>query len=84
MHRFAEDMLRIAAENAADLHPDWFETERRLFVEVKDLDKDSRLSRDEVMQWLVPSNYDRFKAEAHRLIHQADLNQVYPQEWKSL
>lgn len=56
--------------------PDWVRTEREQFAESRDRNKDGRLDRDEVKNWIMPDDYDHSKAEARHLIYMADTDKV--------
>ena len=55
---------------------DWVERERRHFTEQRDKDKDGRLNREELRQWMAPDGYDPVEAETNHLIYEADTNKV--------
>lgn len=70
-------------EYIADIRPsyeqsgqseDWVERERKHFLEQRDKDKDGRLNRDELRQWMAPEGYDPVEQEANHLIYEADTN----------
>lgn len=56
--------------------PDWIQTERENFAAYRDLDHDGKLSRKEVEQWLIPTDYDNIQAETAHLFYEADQDQV--------
>ena len=56
--------------------PDWVEREKRHFKEQRDKDKDGRLNREELGQWIMPDGYDHIEAEAKHLIYEADVDKV--------
>uniref|UniRef100_A0A0X3PLL3 Reticulocalbin-3 n=1 Tax=Schistocephalus solidus TaxID=70667 RepID=A0A0X3PLL3_SCHSO len=52
--------------------PDWVKTERQQFHEVRDKNRDGFLDREEVTDWLFPSDYNHIDSEAKHLIAEAD------------
>lgn len=64
-------------EQSGQSQSEWVERERKHFLEQRDKDKDGRLSRDELRQWMVPEGYDPVEAEANHLLHEADVNKVW-------
>ena len=56
--------------------PDWVKTEREQFQNFRDKDKDGRMNREEVKDWIIPPDYDHSEAEAKHLIFESDTNRV--------
>lgn len=54
--------------------PEWVESEREMFKEHRDKDKDGKLNKEEMRDWVMPLNFDHADAEAKHLIHIADDN----------
>ncbi|VDN12317.1 unnamed protein product [Dibothriocephalus latus] len=52
--------------------PEWVKTERQQFHEVRDKNHDGFLDRQEVTDWLFPSDYNHIDSEAKHLIAEAD------------
>ncbi|XP_061557333.1 LOW QUALITY PROTEIN: reticulocalbin-1 [Phycodurus eques] len=52
--------------------PDWLRTERDQFSDFRDLNKDGKMDRDEIRQWIMPQNYDHAQAEARHLVYESD------------
>lgn len=52
--------------------PDWVARERTQFREHRDLDKNGKMDRHEVGEWIMPSGYDPVEAEAQHLFYHAD------------
>ncbi|XP_061736455.1 reticulocalbin-1 isoform X2 [Nerophis ophidion] len=52
--------------------PDWVRTERDQFSDFRDLNKDGKMDRDEIRQWIMPQNYDHAQAEARHLVYESD------------
>lgn len=56
--------------------PDWVARERAQFREHRDLDKNGKMDRHEVGEWIMPSGYDPVEAEAQHLFYHADRDRV--------
>ncbi|KAM9780127.1 reticulocalbin-3 [Neosynchiropus ocellatus] len=52
--------------------PDWVQTERKHFVEFRDVNKDGYLDGNEVGQWVLPGEVDHADNEVKHLIHDTD------------
>ncbi|XP_061133136.1 reticulocalbin-1 [Syngnathus typhle] len=52
--------------------PDWLKTERDQFSDFRDLNKDGKMDREEIRQWIMPQNYDHAQAEARHLVYESD------------
>ncbi|XP_004562935.1 reticulocalbin-3 isoform X2 [Maylandia zebra] len=52
--------------------PDWVQTEKKHFSEIRDTNKDGYLDADEVGQWVLPGEVDHADNEAKHLIHETD------------
>lgn len=59
-----------------DNEPDWVKTEREQFTSFRDKDHDGKMNRDEVADWILPSDYDHSEAEASHLILESDQDRV--------
>ena len=62
-------------EGAAE-EPAWVKAERKQFVEYRDKNKDGKLDKAEVKEWLLPDDFDHATAEAHHLALEADKDKV--------
>ena len=62
--------------NKDDEEPEWVKTEREQFSLYRDKNKDGFMDRDEVKEWILPTNYDHSSAEARHLIHESDGDRV--------
>ncbi|KAJ8284252.1 hypothetical protein COCON_G00031020 [Conger conger] len=60
-----------APENG-ESEPDWVQTEKKHFVEFRDVNKDGSLDAAEVSQWILPGEIDHADNEAKHLIHETD------------
>ncbi|XP_053546829.1 reticulocalbin-3 isoform X1 [Bombina bombina] len=60
-----------SAENDGP-EPDWVQTERKQFLEFRDLNKDGKMDRDEISHWILPHDYDHTELEAKHLIYESD------------
>ncbi len=56
--------------------PDWVKSERDMFKQYRDTDKDGKLNKNEMKEWIMPSNFDHAEAEAKHLLHMADDDKV--------
>lgn len=54
--------------------PEWVKTEKQQFHEFRDKNKDGKMDRDEVADWILPADYDHAKSEAKHLISESDEN----------
>ncbi|CAL8074452.1 unnamed protein product [Calicophoron daubneyi] len=52
--------------------PEWVKSELSQFKDYRDADKDGRLNREEVGEWIMPANYDPHEAETQHLFYHAD------------
>lgn len=65
------DMWR---EEDGSEEPEWVKTEREQFSNIRDVDKDGKLNREEMRSWILPDEYDAIDAEASHLVYEADDN----------
>lgn len=56
--------------------PEWVQNERMQFQNFRDKNKDGRMDRNEVRDWIIPPDYDHAEAEAKHLIFESDANRV--------
>ncbi|XP_033751878.1 calumenin-like isoform X1 [Pecten maximus] len=54
--------------------PDWVVSERQQFESHRDHNKDGKLDKDEVREWIMPEDFDHSGAEATHLMNSADEN----------
>lgn len=54
--------------------PDWVTSEREQFTNYRDQDKDGKLNKREIGDWVLPEDFDHANAEAKHLIYEADIN----------
>uniref|UniRef100_A0A0L8FHN1 Reticulocalbin-3 n=1 Tax=Octopus bimaculoides TaxID=37653 RepID=A0A0L8FHN1_OCTBM len=54
--------------------PDWVKGEREQFSNYRDKNGDHMMDKEEVKEWLLPSDYDHSIAEASHLIYESDKN----------
>uniref|UniRef100_A0A8D3DZZ5 Reticulocalbin-3 n=1 Tax=Scophthalmus maximus TaxID=52904 RepID=A0A8D3DZZ5_SCOMX len=54
--------------------PDWVETERQQFSELRDKDKDGKMDRQETMEWILPSDSIHAEFGAKHLLSEFDTN----------
>jgi Ca2+-binding EF-hand superfamily protein len=71
---FVADLWPRSAEEEGQEEPDWIKSEREQFQVFRDKNKDGKLDKEEVMDWIVPSDYDHSEAEARHLIFESDVN----------
>ncbi|KFM77593.1 Calumenin-A, partial [Stegodyphus mimosarum] len=57
-----------------DDEPDWVKNEKEQFSAYRDKNNDGFMDKDEVKEWILPSDYDHSEAEAKHLIFEADDN----------
>ncbi|KAL5961911.1 Calumenin-B [Taenia solium] len=53
---------------------DWGQNEREQFLKHRDKNGDKRMDRQEIGEWIMPTDYDPVEAEAKHLIYHADDN----------
>lgn len=77
---FADIMSRLPGDMYTNKdgseEPDWVKTEREQFGMYRDKNKDGVMDREEVMDWIIPDDYDHAQAEAKHLILESDENRV--------
>jgi hypothetical protein len=56
--------------------PEWVKSEREQFAAFRDKNKDGHMDREEVMDWIIPDDYDHASAEAKHLIFESDVDRV--------
>lgn len=56
--------------------PDWVKSERDMFLLYRDKNKDGKLDKEEMRDWITPSGFDHAEAESKHLINLADDNKV--------
>jgi hypothetical protein len=56
--------------------PEWVQNERTQFENYRDKNKDGRMDRSEVRDWILPPDYDHAEAEAKHLVFESDANRV--------
>ncbi|XP_061829784.1 reticulocalbin-3 isoform X1 [Nerophis lumbriciformis] len=55
--------------------PEWVQTEKKHFTEMRDANKDGHMDSSEVAHWILPGEVDHADNEAKHLIHETDNNQ---------
>lgn len=55
---------------------DWGQKEKEQFLKHRDKNGDKRMDREEVGEWIMPTDYDPVEAEAKHLIYHADDDKV--------
>uniref|UniRef100_A0A8D3CX93 Reticulocalbin-3 n=1 Tax=Scophthalmus maximus TaxID=52904 RepID=A0A8D3CX93_SCOMX len=66
------DLNEYIEDNVKD--PDWVETERQQFSELRDKDKDGKMDRQETMEWILPSDSIHAEFGAKHLLSEFDTN----------
>lgn len=56
--------------------PEWVKTERVQFTDYRDKNKDGRMDKSEVADWILPPDYDHITSEVKHLVAEADENKV--------
>ncbi|XP_077413428.1 reticulocalbin-3 isoform X2 [Vanacampus margaritifer] len=54
--------------------PEWVQTEKKHFTDLRDANKDGYMDFSEVAQWILPGEVDHADNEAKHLIHETDTN----------
>ncbi|ESO97522.1 hypothetical protein LOTGIDRAFT_103470 [Lottia gigantea] len=57
-----------------DPEPDWVASERKQFHDFRDKNKDGKMDPKEVMDWIIPADYDHSAAESKHLIYESDVD----------
>ncbi|CAL8092146.1 unnamed protein product [Calicophoron daubneyi] len=52
--------------------PSWVQSERDDFKNIRDLNKDGKLDKDEVKRWIFPDSYDHVETEVKHLFSECD------------
>jgi hypothetical protein len=52
------------------------QADRENFIKYRDANGDGKMDRDEVSNWILPTDYDHTLAEAKHLIYEADSDKV--------
>lgn len=73
INEFINDMHRDRVEGAEE--PDWVKHERDHFKSMRDKNNDGVLDREEISNWILPSDFDHTLNEAKHLIFEADVNE---------
>lgn len=66
------DMYRPDETEKDKPEPDWVKSERQMFSDYRDKNKDGKLDKAEMRDWIMPVNFDHSEAEAKHLINMAD------------
>lgn len=56
------------------VEPEWVKGEREQFTDLRDTNKDGKMDREEVKNWILPQEHDQISAEAKHLISESDLD----------
>ncbi|KRZ30565.1 Calumenin [Trichinella pseudospiralis] len=72
LDEYITDMYRAEDYPEQKEEPEWVKSERQMFKEHRDKDKDGKMDREELKEWLMPTNFDHAEAESRHLIHIAD------------
>ena len=63
-------------ERSKGNEPDWVKTEKEQFTQYRDKNKDGKMDRDEVSDWIMPDDFDHVESEAKHLIAESDADKV--------
>ncbi|CAG5132821.1 unnamed protein product [Candidula unifasciata] len=74
LEEYITDLWPRSDEDAAKDEPEWVKSEREQFLSFRDKNKDGKMDKTEVMDWIIPPDYDHSVAEAKHLIFEADVN----------
>lgn len=72
LQEYIGDMWPRNNEDEQQEEPEWVKSEREQFVNYRDKNQDGNMDKDEVMEWIIPHDYDHSLAEANHLIFEAD------------
>lgn len=73
VEEFIDDIYRDKVDEAEE--PDWVKRERENFKSARDKNNDKVLDREEVSNWIMPSDFDHTLNEAKHLIFEVDANE---------
>ena len=71
-----DDLWPQYEREQAGEEPDWVSSEREQFTNYRDKDKDGKLNKREIADWVLPEDFDHAKAESKHLIYEADINKA--------
>eukprot|EP00794_Sanderia_malayensis_P018123 gene18123-19933_t len=66
------DLWPESDREAGKEEPDYIKTEKEQFGSFRDLNKDGKMDREEVKNWILPPDYDHVSAEVKHLIQESD------------
>ncbi|XP_059170665.1 calumenin-A-like isoform X2 [Physella acuta] len=72
LQEYIGDMWPRTPEEEGKEEPDWVKSEREQFANYRDKNKDGKMDKAEVMEWIIPHDYDHSRAEAIHLIFESD------------
>ena len=72
----ADDLWSNGVNSEDETEPHWVTSEREQFGAYRDKDKDGFMDRDEVREWILPTDYDPTSAEAKHLMYISDADKV--------
>ncbi|KAM8927974.1 reticulocalbin-3 isoform 2-T2 [Pelodytes ibericus] len=58
--------------NGDESEPDWVQSERKQFMDFRDLNKDGKMDRTEISHWILPQDYNHSEIESKHLIYESD------------
>lgn len=64
--------------------PEWIRSEREQFANFRDKNRDGKLDREEIEEWIIPEDYDHSAAEAAHLMQSSDENRVGAWSFKNV
>jgi len=74
LQEYIGDLWPESDREAGKEEPDYIKTEREQFGSFRDLNKDGKMDRSEVRNWILPPDYDHVSAEAKHLLQESDLD----------
>lgn len=69
-----EFIADLYPNDARGAEPDWVKTERENFKIHRDKNSDNVMDREELADWILPTDFDHSLMEAKHLVHEADAN----------
>ena len=76
MFSFSSGDLYPESEREKGDEPEWVASEKKQFAEFRDKNKDGKMDKAEVADWILPPDMDHVTSEAKHLMVEADDNKV--------
>ena len=74
LEEYINDLWPMFERKEGDEEPDWVAAEREQFHTHRDKDKNGKLDKQELGDWIIPEDFDHAEAESRHLIYESDAN----------